>query len=521
MGLSFSAADLLSRLNRKAKTLATSPVGKNLVNGVIQNQVSFANYMKGFAISTALSAIPHLVWSITAVWDLFVQAALFVYYFDWNIPDSSLDAMATSQWRSYAGLLGGSVGNTLGWLGCGVLPATSIMAVNESMGAYVLREVGTEAFEEFTFNVAYVLRFTLTTLAQQGFYQSYKNIRKWLKDDSNPFLDRMFPGRANDIRQNWGASDSDSFTFAGEVEERIEKIPSEFWRNFTEELVEEAFDACIEAGYVVANSIDGYLAQQKLANRLDNDRLRVVEVKPDRSNDRETVIIAGPEAATKAALTQTIAHYQMIDNRDVGQIVAQPLDDYVREKDLTLRLKFQLFSESSPPYSHRSKNRFIRAQITVPDIKRSALDWDKFKFALGGVNGYLWGPYRAIGRIDGGRYVRVYAASASEAEDRLRAVMTLSTAELKTINVSKQVRDLERVVNDRLYNSPQRIYPGYVTVVNRARIIAADKGRVATDGNFLDRFERFDLWRQAKPADFEIRVAELLRFSTLSGDTVP
>lgn len=521
MSLSFGAGNLLSRAVAKGKSLATSPMASNLINGAVRSQVSIANYLKGFAISAGLSAIPHLIWSVTAIWDLFVQGVLFVYYFDWNIPDTAIDSRAESQWRNFAGLLGGTVGNTLGWLACGVLPATQIMAINESMGAYVLKEVGEEAFEEFIFNAGFVIRQTLITLAQQGFYNTYKNLRKWLKDPENPLLDRLLPGRAAEIRANWGEADGQSFTFAGAVEERIEQIPSEFWRNFTEEMVQEAFDACIEAGYVVANSIDGWLAQERLGRRMNEERLRVVEVQPDRSNEREKIIIAGPEADAKAAITEAIAHYQLIDNRDVGQIVGTSVDDYVRNTPLSLRIKFQLFNVPSPPYGRPGPNNVRRVAITIPDVKRSALDWDRLRFAVGGSNGYLWGPYRAVGRIEGGQYVRVWGASEAEAEDRLKALMALSESELQTINVVKQIRDLERIVNDRLYHRPERIYPGYITVINRQRVLAADRGRIAVDGNYLDRSERFDLWRQTKPIDFEEKIVEILRFSSFSDTPSP
>lgn len=522
MGLSFSASGLLSRANNRAKTLSTSPMGQRLVEGVQQSAISVANYMKGFAIGAALSAIPHLIWSLTAIWDLFVQGILAVYYFDWNMPDSALDQQAEAQWQSYAGMLGGTVGNTLGWIACGVIPATSIMAINESMGAYVLKEVGEEAFEEFTFNVSYVLQVTLRNLAQQGFYHTYKNVRRWLKDPENPTLDRIFsPSKADEIRENWGEADSESFTFAGEVEERIEQIPSQFWQNFTEELIEEAFDACIEAGYVVANSLDGYLAQQRLASNQINGPLRVVEVQPDRSNEREKIIIAGPEQQAKAAITQAIAHYQLIDNRDIGQIVGQPVGDYIRERELSLRLKFQLFSEPSPPYGSPNSGRVVRAQITVPNIKRTALDWTTLRAAVGGANGYMWGPYVATGRINARDRVKASGSTEAEAEGRVRAVMTLSDDTLKTINTTKQVRDLERLVNDRLYHSPTRIYPGYVTIINRQRVLAADRGRIAVDGNYMDRSERFDLWRPTAPVNFEEKIIELLRFSALSDDPAP
>lgn len=513
MPLNFSPANLLSRLTAKSKTLSSSPVVQNLVGGALQNQISIANYLKGFAVSAALQAIPFLVWSVQAVWDLFVQAALVVYYFDWNAPDDALDRQAASQWNAYAGILGGAVGNTIGWITCGVLPATSLLAVNESLAAYTLREVGEEAFEEFVFNTAFVIRYTLTTLAQQGFYSTYKNVRKWLKDPENPVLDFLLPNRADEIRSNWGDADGDSFTFAQAVEERIEQIPSQFWQNFTEELLDEAFDACIEAGYVVSNSIDGYLAQQRIARRM-NSPTRVVEVQPDRSNDRERIVLAGPEPYLKASLPATLAHYQLVENRDVGQIVGSPVDDYVGDKQLSLRIKFQLFNYPSPPYIRSSDRRLVRVTITVPEVRRAALDWLQLKAALGGPNGYLWGRYKAKGRVSKNQYVTVYGATPDEAEDRLRAIMQLSSLDIDTVNVTEERRSDSRLINPRLQKEATRVYPGYMTIINRQRVIAFDQGRAAIDGNYLDRKERFELWWNTPPPDFNERLQEVLRYSS-------
>lgn len=513
MAINLSRNSLFSQVTKIGRTFSGSMAAPGAIAGGGYRSLSPGNYLRGFAVGAILQSLPILTWSLTAAWSLLYEVTQTVFLFDWNQPDEQLDRQIEAQWNAYGSILGGAAGNTLGWITCGLLPTSRMFSFNEGLATYVRNEVTEEAFEEMMFNASSVIRYALRTLSRQLFFDTYKNVRHWLKQDDNPALNLILgESQSTQLKESWGESEGDSFTFAGEIEEQIERIPSAFWRNFTEELLEEFADGCIEAGYVIANSVDGYLAQQRMAQRL-NDRQRVVEVQPDRSNEREKIILAGPEPQLKAALPTTLAHYQMIESRDVGQLVGQPLNDYVRNKELTLRLRFQLFDRPSPPYGSARNNLLTRVSITVPDVKRSALDWQQLKFAVGGPNGYLWGRYKARGRIDYRRYVIAHGGTEDEAVDRLRAVMQLSDARLQTINVTEELREGERLINPRLRKDATRVYPAYVTVINRDRTIAFDEGRASPEGNWVDRQARFNLWRDSPPVDFNERLTEVLRYS--------
>lgn len=513
MAINLSRSNLFSQITKIGRTFSGSMAGPGAIAAGGFRSLGPGNYLRGFAVGAILQSLPILTWSLTAAWSLLYEVTQTVFLFDWNQPDEQLDRQIEAQWNAYGSILGGAVGNTLGWITCGLLPTSRMFSFNEAMAAYVHNEVAEEAYEELMFNASSVIRYALRSLTRQLFYDTYKNVRHWLKQEDNPALNLVLgEGRATQLKENWGESEGDSFTFAGEIEEQIERIPSSFWRNFTEELLEEFADGCIEAGYVVASSVDGYLAQQRMAQRL-NDRQRVVELQPDRSNEREKIILAGPEPHVRAALPITLAHHQIIESRDVGQLVGQSLDDYVREKELTLRLRFQLYDRPSPPYGSSRDNPLQRVTVTVPDVKRSAINWFQLKFALGGPNGYLWGRFKARGRIDNKRYVTVYGGTENEAVDRLRAVMLLSDARIQTINVTEELRDGERLINPQLRKEATRVYPAYVTIINRDRTLAFDEGRASPDGRWVDRRARFDLWRNTEPAGFNEQVRELLRYS--------
>lgn len=518
MGLSLNLGGLFSREVRNnlgPRTLLTNPLRKMVRNGKLVGVLNFGGNFQGFITGLVMSQLPNLVWSISGLWDIFTSAAINLYYFDWNVPDATLDAQAKARWQSYGSVLGGVAGNTFGYFVCGVVPATSMMAFDEKLALHVLREVGEEALDELAYNFSYVLRMTVRNLAQQGAGWLYKGARRWLKDPNNPILDMAFGGRADEIRKTWGEANAPSWSFAESVEQRVEKIPSAFWRNFTEEFIDEAMDACIEAGYVVANSMEGYFAQRKAADDLGRGPQRVVEVQPNRDNDREKIVLAGYEPEVRAALPSVLAQHQMIEVRDVGQIVGQPLDDYVRARPFDkLRLKFKMFSFKSPPYSSRGEDRLVEVTVTVPNVDRSKLDWDRLIQVCGGRNGYLWGRYRCNAVLDDGHRLSVYGATEEEAKDRLQQFLLLSESSVKTLSITEEKKTGARLENPKLYKETTRVYPGYVSIINKELTNRMDLGRPSINGNYIKRDARIDLWRNVKPPNFEDKIRELLQRST-------
>lgn len=524
MGFTLTSGQLFSRQIRFGignRTTGGNPLqrlfqkGKELVN------VAIGGNLKGFLVGFALSQIPSMLFSLSNLWSMFTTAAIELYHFDWNIPDDQIDQQAKARWSAYGSVLGGTAGNALGYFACGIVPATSLFAFDERLASYVLREVGEEAFEELSAQLANVLRMSFRNLTRQTAGWMYKGARRWLKDPKNPIGDLLFGANADNVRKTWGEKNAPSWSFAKAVDEKIEKIPNQFWQNFTEELIEEAIDACIEAGYVVSNSIEGYYAQQKLAQTLSTERQRVVEVTPNRQNDAEKFVLAGPESEVRGQLTTVLTTHQMIEDRDVGQVIGQPLDDYIRARPLDgLRLQFNLYSLKTPPYSRSTSQPLVRVVVSISDVSRAVLDWDRLRQVCGGPNGYLWGRFLARARLDNGGSMKVYGATPDEAEDRLKAFLSLSSAKIKTFSVTEEKKEAERLANPKLMKETTRVYPGHVSIINRQRTLYLDRGSPSRNGNFLDKRARFDLWRSIQPTDFEQKVTELLRrldsVSTLS-----
>lgn len=515
MAFSLNPSSLYSRVVRSrigARAFNSNPMKSLRQGGKLVKQYAIGGSFKGYLIGFIMSQIPNLTWSLSGLWSLFTSSAIELYYFNWNQPDDAIDRQAKARWMMYGSLLGGTAGNAIGFFACGVVPASSLMVFNEDLGVYVLREVGEEAFEELTFNLSYALRLSVRNLARQSFSWLYKGARRWLRDPENKTLNVLFPGRAEEIKAKWGESGSQVWSFAQEVDEQIERIPSTFWQNFTEELIEESIDACIEAGYVVSNSVESFYARQRLSERFTQSPERVIEVQPNRDNDLEKITLAGPEEVLRAQLPAVLANHQVMESRDIGQFIGDTVDDYIRPRPFEgIRLKFHLYSVKSPPYTRRGQQRLVRVTVTVVDVDRIKLDWDKLKQACGGPNGYLWGRWRAHAILTNNQSLTVYGGTKDEATDQLKRFLFLSDQEIKTISCTEEIKEGERLRNPKMYKETTRVYPGHVTIINRERTLSIDRGHRSREGNYIDKKGRLDLWRSVKPPNFEQMIQELLR----------
>ncbi|WP_035992524.1 hypothetical protein [Leptolyngbya sp. KIOST-1] len=472
--------------------------------------------IRGFLVGAVLAQIPSMLWSLTGLWSVFTNAAIELYYFDWNIPDDNLDRMAQQRWNSFGGIAGGTVGSAIGYFACGIVPATSLMAFDERLAAHVLREVGEEAWEEVSFQFTFALRMAVRNMFRQTAGWLYKGARRWLKQPGNPVARAIFGNRLEAVQQKWGEAEGQAWSFAQAVDEQVERIPSQFWQNFTEEVIEEAIDSCIEAGYVLLSSVEGYYAAQKAAQLLIAEETKVVEIIPNGANDSEAIVLAGPESEIRGQIPAVLAHHQLIESRDVGQLVGQPFDDYVRARPFEgFRLQFALYSKPAPPYAGTERDRLVRVAVQVSDVDRTKIDWERLILCCGGRNGYLWGRFRAHAVLTNNRPLTVYGGTPAEAEGRLKAFLTLTNSEIRTISVTEEKREGSRLKNPKMYKETTRVYPGHLTIINRERLETFDRGQRSLDGNYFDKKARIDLWRETRPADFEDTIRELLRRSAL------
>jgi hypothetical protein len=447
---------------------------------------------EGFLFLVGRGLFSGLAFTFTNAWSLLVQTGFFLANFDWNASDDEIDKALQGRWIGWAGTLGTGIGGTLGWFACGILPVAGLFSFNEAMAAYVLTEFGEEAQEEMAGYLAAIIRQSANVLAASAFAQTYKTTRTLIK--AAPGIRALIPGI-----DRWGAKDGATFTIASTIENQVlEKIPNPLVRAFAENLYEEFFEACIEAGFVVAAGMDGWVASQ--AARNPDVSGEVIEIKPNRESD-EVIHLAGSRTELKAQIPAVLAQHQIIRNREIGDVVAVPMATFIQtgaEREFSLQI--QLNSNQKPPHFSGDRRNIQTASIVISDLSRAGMDWEKIRRAIG-VNGYQYGPYVAVTKMTNGRQFHVYAGSSAIAEAKAKDFAALSDSNIKILNISQLTNEGERKLEPHLDKNRITVYPykGKITRVIR-RVGQKDELRSYS----------FPLWTDSKPQDWDENIQRLL-----------
>lgn len=522
-------ASLQSRQTRTA-ILANSPrrnyrvIGRGTTSndGLLDRVVNFLSNVFGKGVKFfgwLINATLGTVWaSFTGLWTLLVQTTSFIYNFNWNISEEEIDQRFQQSRLILSGLAGGTIGNALGFLACGVAPSAAILAVNESLGLYLLKEVSEEALDEFVANVSVLVAISFRLTAQNIFFNFYKNTRRAIKKyaadnkgDRKKLINTFYNGKIADAIEVWGEPNSKPWSFRLAIEEKIESIQNPIAQEFVEEAYDEFLDACVEAGYVVANSLDNWVLQQRQAQLLQEQQNNLIEVLPDRDAPEERLIFTGNNQQVKSQIISSLNTFQMIDNRDVGQIIGEPVLDSVRKPPVSLSLRIHLRGTPKPPWQKVDGSRAKRAQITIPNVKKSKLDWQTIKQAVGGVNGYFWGRFFVNAQLDDGNKIGFYTNGETEGKRILNKLLELTESELVNLAITEEMKEGARLKYEKLYKKSLRIYPANLSIINQHQILKIDEGIATSRGIYKRRRYLIPLYTDKKPDNFDLIVQELLR----------
>lgn len=215
------------------------------------------------------------------------------------------------------------------------------------------------------------------------------------------------------------------------------------------------------------------------------------------------VILSGNEETLKPIITQLIAMRQLLEDREIGQFMGYPIEDYVRRVPPTIKLNIVWFSLREPPFTQKySRGKLIKVNYNIPDVKRALMKWKIIKEACGGNNGFLWGRFRTTANLSNGRQMQVYGASEKESREQLIRLVALSNAEIATITTAEEKREGRRAKDKWMYKESTRVYPAFFSIINTQKIINA------SNRNLL------------APKPNEIREGTQKRRSLLSGDYI-
>lgn len=508
--------------NSSTRGLRTIGNARRNSSGLVQRSVNFLGRFFGSAIEFTGWIIKPLLstisFSFTSLWGLIVQTTSFIYNFDWNITNEAIDSQLRITKQILAGQVGETLGNAVGYLACGVVPSASILVFNEPLALYLLKEVGEEALDEFAANLSGLIRISFQLGMRNLFLTNYKNIRKAIKtyvrsrsDAERTAINQFFGGNITQAIEVWGEQNSKPWSFRLAVEERIQRIQNPVQQEFIEEFYEETLDACVEAGYVVANSLDSWVLQKRQEQSFLGQQEQLIELQPDRNAPEEKLYFSGGTNAVRTQIVNSLNQFQLLDNRDVGQIVGEPLIDSVRRPPKELALRIYLRGNQSPPWLDQEGKSSKRAQITIPNLNRARIDWERIKRAVGGRNGYLWGRFLINAKLDDGNKISFYASSETEGQQIARNLIELTNANLTTLNITEEKKEGARLIYPSLYKEVTRIYPASMTIINQTQILRANQGIATSRGVYKRRRFIIPLYTENRPDNFNVIVQELLR----------
>lgn len=421
----------------------------------------------------ALAAVGRVgAWLLQNAWEIIVDAAITVTNFDWNQTDAAIESSINSNNVQIAAALGNLAGTGGVWL-AGIGIAGAITMKFPVLGGRLAIALAQEGGEEIRGAIHGLLATSRNAVVSNLVLGGLLSLRRL----------RLF-GLAPVTQQR------EPWSIAGAVESRVESIQSDTLRAFVENAIESAVDAIIELGYVVQYTIDDFYQSMKLAQQQQFGQTRTVLIQPDNRLEGEKIALTGNQTLLQQSIQTVLGTHRMVHNRDVGQIVGQPAEDWLKGRYQRRKLTVVFKSKEKPPWVATNGESIKESTMTVPDVE-VGLTWREIKLA---AKPFTWGKYRATANLDNGRQMACYGATAAEAEEKLRELKQLTSAEILTLSVTE-----EKDRHPGLRKTPTRMYPAYATLLIRRSTAEISGSNDLTGTNYRQERIRIELWTDSEP----------------------
>lgn len=242
------------------KSIANSPTAKTaeafrLVRDLMSGlEIVAAVGAVGLLFGVAANFLPvPIKLMLPQIMSFITSNAMMLLNFNIQASDQELDAQ-NSRFVGLAGQAGSVLGQSLGWLACGIAPTAGLAIYNPAQASLVLKEVGEEAIEEISGELMALARTAQRQLQRAAFGQAFKMARAALKDPKNPLYPMLVQKFGKKTIDDWGKPGNKPWTINNAVEEYIETYKSPEIQAFLEEAWEEFQDGCMEASLTFATA---------------------------------------------------------------------------------------------------------------------------------------------------------------------------------------------------------------------------------------------------------------------------
>jgi hypothetical protein len=478
----------------------------------------------GWALEKIIA--PFLATTATTIWSWIVGGTTYLLNFDFNATDEDMEKRLEQLELALYGQLGELVGTTLGWAICGYLPGLTLLKFNEALAWHILKEVNEEALDEILGELGSFAVFVRNWQSQKFFTRMYCAVRALIKNAANESSDTLAGGfielffnkfpNLKKAAKTWGNKGSQPWTISRAIEDAVEKIPNEKFREFLENALESLGDSCVEAGYIVAGSIDAWHYQQKLNKNQVLGEEKTVEIILNRDIKdepyKETVIISGREHLVRPTIVQTMATYQLLNNKDIGVFIGETIPRYA--KKIPSEFEVKIYWSDRKDGSKRGK---IWTYTTLSNFDKTKLDdYDKIKRIAGGDNGRPYGNVTVKALCNDGSKITVKVQTESQGVDLIKELITLTNNTIQWETQNQKIRkegELAIKYDDEWIDPSTVVYPAKIVILNKYRITnqlnTGNKGRIDYKGEYLSKQVELPLWMDNKPLQWDATIQEI------------
>lgn len=465
MALSFTVGDLRSRTVQTA-IMARYQAGRIVKKG--GGILAKIAKIGGFLFSKIVS---YFNLNFDRLWDVLVDAYFTLKTFDWNATDQELQKQIERNNQQIVSAAAEGLGTALGW---GV-----VRLANFFVGRFLPGKRGRQLQAVEGIKIPVVSARIGLALAEEGNEELSFQFRRFIGTASRAMVSNAFINWVLTARRNeWFGMASitepkPNGSIAAKIDEQIEKLP-EFWRKPVESFIDGFEDAIIEAGYVVAFSIDDHIAAMRWMQK-EQGPYRTIEVKPHKDSD-EVITFRGDQKEVMESIRTVLPTYEIVDNRDIGQFMGENPNEVISARPQLRALNLQYYGKPAPPYKKNGKWLGQRATISVPDAK-PGLTAAEIRAV---TPRYQYGDWYVHCKMDSGREMKGWFATHQEGIEVLTQLSKLSTSDIDP--------DSFRWSNGRSGNKKsERMHPGYAAIIYPRRKRGKNSGE-------LGKGKRIPIW---------------------------
>lgn len=430
---------------------------------IITRVFSLGTKLVGFVVGALFNFVR---WTLVDLWEFAVEAYFELKFFDWNQTDAEIQRQLRANDAIIAGALGRLAGTGLVWL-TGVAVSTGLSAKFPVIAGRLALEIAEEGGQEVRSALSNLLLVSRNVQVQNFLMNSLLNIRRFNLFNQTPVTQEKKP-----------------WTIAEQIDESIQRISSTKLRAFVENFADSVEDSIIELGYVVAFTLDDHFAAQQRANQSTFGTVRTVELTPDERVENERLVLEAPQELIIPSVQNALANHQFVHNRDIGQIIGAPEEDYFSPQPQRRKLTIVYRSVKNPPWKDPDGQRAKIVTCNIPDL-RPGLSWERLKR---GIPRFTWGRHRVTAQLTNGRQMTINAVSRNEGVRTIEELIKLSTTEIQRIRGGEEVRNIQQ---NRLISTP--VFPAHCKLI---------LGDVNANGHLVSNRRqtfRFDIWPQNEP----------------------